>query len=221
MDNDTLVLIRQSTPDDRIALREICCDTADKGSPVEGFFPDRDIFSDLLMNYYMTYEPQSLWVVEISHKIVGYLSGCQNHRRFLRMVIFRIMPAVIIKSLRKKLILNKKIWVFIRYNAALWLKNVLSHHFPVRDFPAHLHINLQQGYRGKHIGSLLLEKFLVQLKEGGVKGVHASVRDDNQGAKNFFQSLGFIPLERYCSMIKPYHDRKEHIYTVIFGKKCL
>jgi hypothetical protein len=50
------VVIRPSEQRDREAVREICCDTADGGERVESFFPDREVFADLLTLYYTDYE---------------------------------------------------------------------------------------------------------------------------------------------------------------------
>lgn len=52
--------IRPYNLKDRAALRTLCCDVADRGGPIENFFPDRDFAADLLTGYYTDYEPNRL-----------------------------------------------------------------------------------------------------------------------------------------------------------------
>ena len=66
--------IRPYEPRDRAAVRQICCDTADAGQPVERFFPDREVIADLLTNYYTQFEPQSAFVADNGSGAVGDLA---------------------------------------------------------------------------------------------------------------------------------------------------
>ena len=52
MDN---IAVRPFEPRDRQAVRVICCDSADRGKPIEDLFPDRDLAADVLTAYYTDY----------------------------------------------------------------------------------------------------------------------------------------------------------------------
>ena len=80
MSPNTIIRLYQKS--DREALRRICCDVADRGGPIENFFPDRVLVADLLMNYYADYEPEASFVAENSGELVGYINGCFDNRRY-------------------------------------------------------------------------------------------------------------------------------------------
>ena len=61
----------------------------------------------------------------------------------------------------------------------------------VRDYPAHLHIDLLERARGQGLGRLLIERLLADLRARGVRGVHLDVAVDNTNAAAFYRHLGF------------------------------
>jgi GNAT superfamily N-acetyltransferase len=58
------------------------------------------------------------------------------------------------------------------------------------DFPAHLHVNLAPGMRGKGVGAQLLEAFAAEASRAGCPGVHAVT---SRSARNvlFYNRCGF------------------------------
>lgn len=61
----------------------------------------------------------------------------------------------------------------------------------VRDFPAHLHIDLLARARGGGMGRTLIERLLADLRERGIEGVHFGVDARNADALGFYEHLGF------------------------------
>jgi ribosomal protein S18 acetylase RimI-like enzyme len=59
------------------------------------------------------------------------------------------------------------------------------------EYPAHLHIDLQQRARGAGLGRTLVEQLLVDLRARRVAGVHLGVDKDNSNAIGFYRHLGF------------------------------
>ena len=59
--------------------------------------------------------------------------------------------------------------------------------------PAHLHINLDAGYRNQGIGAQLVEALCAQLKREGIAGVHVVTARDQRNA-GFYTRLGFREL---------------------------
>ncbi len=63
------------------------------------------------------------------------------------------------------------------------------------EYPAHLHIDLQERARGTGLGRRLLERLLGDLRARGVPGVHLGVDDTNTNAIGFYGHLGFRELD--------------------------
>jgi len=188
------VRIRPYEPRDRESVRSICCDTADGGEPVENFFPDREVFADLLTSYYTDYEPESCWVGDSGGKVVGYVTGCLGTRRFSRVMAFAVAPRLVVKVFRREVLKYPQSKEFIRSNFGLWLRHRAS--VSLDEYPSHLHVNLRPGFRSKGLGGELVRRFLEQAKAAGSCGVHASVREDSERARKFFENLGFQPAGR-------------------------
>ncbi len=190
------VIIRSFEPRDRSAVRDICCDTADRGGPVESVFSDREIVAVALTSYYLDYEPASASVAESDGRIVGYLLGCLNTRRCRRLMAWRIVPRVAWRGILHGLLWRRQSWRLLRAGVMTWRRGGFGAQASMTRYPAHLHINLLSGYRGNRIGQQLVERFLGQVQANGVPGVHAVVRQDNPVACRFFERLGFTALER-------------------------
>ena len=210
--------IRPYQPPDRAGVRQICCDTADAGQPVERFFPDREVFGDLLTNYYTEHEPQSVFVAENDGEVVGYLTGCLDTKRFVRVMARRIVPAVLLKALFRGTLWHPQTVRLLRPNLPMWLKGGYRNSAPLDDYPAHLHVNVREGFRGQRLGQRLVEAFCERARAAGVRGVHAGVSAENPRASHFFQDQGFVELQREHRFRKP-DDPTRLLETITYGKK--
>ncbi len=225
--------IRLYEPRDRAVVREICCDTADAGNPVERFFPDREVFADALTRYYTDLAPEATWIAEDAGQVVGYLTGCFDTRRFLRAMAFRIGPAAFFKALGRGSLWHPLTWrlflaQFCRASAPLADSSNTSTTasegaYPttrnlLKEYPAHVHINLCQTARGGGVGEQLLEAFLRQAKEAGIAGVHANVSEGNAGGRKFFEKFGFVPHGRENRFRLPDAPDKQ-TFTIVYGKR--
>ena len=207
---DTSLIIRQYAPRDRAAVREICCDTADAGAPVERFFPDREVFADVLTRYYTDFAPATSWVAEQDGRVVGYLTGCLATRQFLRTLALRIVPAALVKA-----IAHGSLWHrFVRQN---WRRPAAQRHQLLADYPAHLHLNLRADYRGQGAGRQLLEKFLAQARQAGVPGIHAGVSEANAAGRRFFERAGFVVLGREAR----FRTAAGPTFTLLYGLRLV
>lgn len=183
------VIIRNFTPDDREAVREICGDTAFMGAPVENFFLDRRAFVDLDIAYYTDFEPQSLFVAQAAGKIVGYLAGCKDTGVYKKIFSQRILPKAAMRLIFGGAFLRMKNLRFFWAGLKSLLKGELRRPNCSKDFPAHLHINIREGSRKQGIGLKLMERYLGYLKAEGVKGLH--LYSFSPSGQSFFQKLGF------------------------------
>jgi GNAT superfamily N-acetyltransferase len=210
--------IRPYEPRDRAGLRQICCDTADAGQPVERFFPDREVFADLLTNYYTEWEPQSAFIADNGGEVAGYLTGCVNTNRFLRLMTWRIVPVVLVKALFRGVLWHPQTVRLLCANFSLWLRNGYRRGPTLDDYPAHLHVNVRLSCRGKRLGQRLVEAFCERARTRGARGVHAGVSDGNSRACHFFEELGFVELHREPRMRSP-DGSGGLLYTIVYGKK--
>lgn len=210
--------IRPYTPQDRAGLRQICCDTADAGQPVERFFPDREVFADLLTNYYTEREPQSAFVAENNSEVVGYVTGCLDTKRFVRVMTWRVVPAVLVKALVRGTLWHPQTVRLLRVNLSMWLTGGYRNSATLDDYPAHLHVNVREGFRGQRLGQRLVETFCERARAARVRGVHAGVSAENPRARHFFEDLGFVELQRERRFRKP-DDPSRVLETILYGKK--
>ncbi|HUJ11502.1 MAG TPA: GNAT family N-acetyltransferase [Verrucomicrobiae bacterium] len=211
--------IRPYQPQDRSTLRQICCDTADAGQPVERFFPDREVIADLLTNYYTQYEPEFAYVAENNGGVVGYLTGCLDTRRFKRAMAWQIVPAVFGKALFRGVLWHPQAVRFVRANLGIWLKGEFRNAEILREYPAHLHVNIREGFRDQRLGERLVEAFCNHARRAGAPGIHAGVSAENTRAGHFFEELGFAEVHRE-PRCRSQDGTGRVLYTIIYGKKC-
>ena len=211
------VVIRPYGPTDRNAVRQICCDTADRGDPVENFYPDREVFADLLTAYYTDFEPESTWVAEAGGEVVGYVSGCLKPARYARIMACVVGPRTILRALVRGNIGKPLARLFVRSNFRCWVRYGLSKGIDHRAYPGHLHVNLRAGYRGRRVGPRLVASFCDYAAASHVRGITANVRDDNAPAKRMFEKLGFTALLRR-PIFTPGGAGAAVVYSVVYGK---
>jgi GNAT superfamily N-acetyltransferase len=211
------VTIRPYELRDRPAVRQIAFDTADNGEPAS-FFSDREVFADILTRYYTDFEPQSLWVVDHAGQAVGYLSGCLDDRRYQRVMAWRVVPAALVRAIARGALARRETWRLLGALVRTWRSGEFHQPAALAHYPAHLHINIRQGFRGQQIGPRLVERFVEQARAAGVGGIHAGVHEDNQPARRFFERLGFVPLGHYA-MVLPDGETYRIGGTIVYGKQ--
>lgn len=177
--------IRKFNETDRDKVRKIATATV-TGYPRS----DLQLVADLLTNYYVNYEPEHLLVAEVEGQVVGYLSGCFNGFRCRWIKGTRVIPKAIVKAIFR----GEIGWKEVRYLGSFIY--VTTHgglrNAPPSGYPAHFHINISEGWRGRGLGTKLANEFLSMLSEAEVSGVHVRVRQNDRRASRFFRSLGFI-----------------------------
>ena len=186
------VKIRKFQAKDRAAVRRIVHDTALMGEPAGLFFQGREVISDAISLYFTDYEPGSCFVAEINGQIAGYLIGAKN--KIAAEVIFnrKIALPLFLKALKSGIFLELKNLIFI----FSCLKDLLVNGIKTPDFnqtyPATLHLNVKDGFRGQDIGAKLIRTYLDYLKIKGIPGVHLATMSER--AANFFLAQGFRQL---------------------------
>lgn len=183
-------MLRPYEAGDRARVRAICFDTGYMGEP-EWQWRDRESFADLYSAYYTDAEPQSALVAERAGVVEGYLLGCLDSRQAWS------EAAVFVRLLRTRWIALRPstarfVWRSFADVAADKLRGRPLPENPHDDrWPAHLHIDLLPGIRGRGVGGRLLRMWLARLDEAGVAGCHVQTLAENARAVAAFESVGF------------------------------
>jgi len=211
-----LVNIRKYREKDRQAVRDISVKTSFLGNPIEFFVNDQELIADVLTRYYTDYEPESCFVALSEGKVIGYLTGSINVKIKDKIFRYRIIPALIKRALTSKIFIKRNTLKFIFFYFISFLKSEFRTPDFSKEYPATLHVNLDEGCRGMGIGGRLILKYLDYLKELGVRGIH--FRTMSKKAKEFFRKLEFNILYEGKVSYMRYYMHKDIPYY-IFGKK--
>jgi ribosomal protein S18 acetylase RimI-like enzyme len=172
------VIVRPFQEKDRESIRRIARETGLKGNPTHLFFEDEEIIPLLYVDYYLDHEPDACFVAEIGGRVVGYQLGSLDVRRWRRIMRTRIYPRVALRILGKLLTLqyrDRETFRTLWWIATRSWREVLPR--PADCYSAHSHFNVEEDYRGRHLGRRLGIAFRRYALSRGVKGLHAIVRE--------------------------------------------
>lgn len=157
------------------AVGDLCCRTGDGGDPIS--VERWELFARIWIEPYRVLMPEWCYVALVDGRVVGYLTGCPDNSNFAwRRFVWCTAPLL---------------WqiAFGRYHGdaygkrfarqALRLENSPERSFPtpirrrlLRQFPAHLHMNVDTEFRRGGVGRRLIERFIQDLRRRRVSGVH-------------------------------------------------
>ena len=204
------ISVRAYQASDRDAVRKIAFDTADMGRSFEPVFDDPEALADFLTRYYTDFEPDSAWVAESGGSVIAYLLGCIDTGRYQSIMFWRVIPAGTVRAIARGIIFKPQLWRLLRGLIIGIILESFSVKQATRHCRAHLHVDIQNGFRGRHVGDRLISLFEKKAQASGVKQICARVRDDNAGARTFFERLGY----RSSSSSRPI------VYTYRNGEKA-
>jgi len=211
--------IRAYKSEDRAALRTLCCDVADRGLPIENFFPDRDVAADLLTKYYTDYEPRSTFVAQCDGRLVGYINGCMDNRRYGLVVFWLLMPSLLVKAFKRGIFFRPEVHQMLRGMLKNWRRIFVWRKQSFHSHQGHLHIGVAGDFRGQQVGRNLLKALVDHSIGQGIVELTASVHDANKAAGIFFESQGFTVRERYPMVMA--RDGKEEQYNSLLYAKTI
>lgn len=188
------LIVRPYQPGDRQAVFRIGGDTAFFGAPIEAYMEDRNAFLDTFYAYYTDLEPEHTWVACADKEVVGFLTGCIDTRVYSRKLRRVIIPRVISNLLRGKYRFGKLSLHYFSGLAGGWLRGENTN-VDINTYPAHLHINVDSGWRGYKLGQRLMEAYLGQLRQLGIPGVHLDTTSLNKIACRLYEKMGFRLLD--------------------------
>ncbi len=195
---DLQFIIRPYRSSDREMVFCIAADTAFFGEPVEAFLDDRRLFCEAFYAYYTDLEPQHGFVActgrDEREQVVGFLMGSVDTARRDGFLVWKILPGIVRKAITGHYRLGKRTWRYAieQLKAALRGSNP---HANLALYPAHMHINLMEAWRGHGLGRQLIERYRKHLSGLRVEGVHLHTTNLNRAACRLYEHAGFHLLE--------------------------
>ena len=184
-----MLRIRPATLHDLPGAYRVCLETGDSGRDATALFRDPDLLGQVYVGPYIVGQPGTQLVLMDEAGVAGYLLSAEDSREFEAWAEAAWWP-----PLRDRYPL--------RDDGSVDAEMISIIHEPprapdavIRDYPAHLHIDLAARARGQGLGRALVERLLADLRTRGVRGVHLDVAIDNTTAAAFYRHLGFQGLE--------------------------
>ncbi|MGI6457088.1 MAG: GNAT family acetyltransferase [bacterium] len=207
--------IRQYSPEDREAVRQICCNTGFQGDPVDPLFSDRDVFADFFTRYYTDWEPETALVAEADGKVVGYMIGCSRstYHWFVEKYIlfFIIVPKVIWRFLTGKYSAQDRKFLYW----SCWKASGETPRAPGNT--PHFHFNILPEYRDRRSTYKLVFTFMDMLARRGHKQVYGQIQtyEDRRPLKTFERYGFYMYDQREVSKFQAFQQRKVYVTTFV------
>ncbi len=137
----------------------------------------RDFILYTFCNYYIEQEPDNVFVLvdEETDTAQGYVFGAMNFRKYLK----KFKPYL------------KKVKETGRDNYFEAIAEILGHAVFSFRYPSHLHIDINEPYRGNGNGSKMISTLADHMKSKGAKSIMLIVGTGNVRGINFYKKNGF------------------------------
>ncbi len=207
-------ITRPYRPEDRDAIRTLCCETGFLGEPIDSVFSDQKLFADYLTSYYTDWEPESTWVGEVDGEVVGYLTACRrwNLQKFWSIAI---LPKLFARVLSQLLCgrYDAKDRKFIR-----WILLQGWRELPVTPKrSAHFHFNARKEHRRMNMMRDLLVTMLDELQKTGVPRIYGQMATfETKRSDRLFEYLGWKVIDK--KRVTKYQDvfhREVYLTTIV------
>ena len=185
---DTQPRVRPYRRSDRDGVADVCVRTADNGGDSRHLYPDPTLMPTLFAHPYCHLDPELAFVLDDGHgRVGGYIVGTADTERFATQFRDRWLPLVAGRFPEP------------RDTPATPTEEMVSllHHpermvLPaLRDYPAHLHVDLLPAWQRRGHGRALMRTLLGALHRRGVPAVHLGMVTANTAARAFYDRLGF------------------------------
>lgn len=169
----THAVIRAFRKTDRERVRAIFRETGQRGNPLRVYIEDDELVLRLLADYYMDHEPEWCFVAEVNGRVVAFVLGSKDPRKYIRTVVTRILPRLAARVLWK--LLTGQYRERRTYETLWWCLARAWRELPrppLDRYPAHCHLGIEDGYRHLFVGRELVDTLAHRLRAHGVPGVH-------------------------------------------------
>ena len=177
--------IRPAALHDLPGAYRVCLLTGDSGRDATGQYRNADLLGHVYVGPYIVGRPGTELVLADADGIAGYLLAADDTRAFEAWAEAEWWPPLRERYPHRDDDSPEATLVRLIHQP------VRAPEQAVRDYPAHLHIDLLERARGQGLGRQLIEGLLDDLRARGVRGVHLDVAAANQNAIGFYGHLGF------------------------------
>jgi len=181
--------IRQAQQADLPYIYDICLRTGLSGKDASSAVSDKYMIGQYFAAPYIYYEIDLCFAVTGDYKPMGYIVGTSNSSAFYSWMNLNWLPQI-------RCIYPDKMPAasdFESFVINIIHKDCHLDEF-LKDYPAHLHIDLLPQLQGKGVGKKLMSEFINKLKLKGSTGLHLSVGEKNLKAIKFYKKSGFCHL---------------------------
>ncbi|GIF07993.1 GNAT family N-acetyltransferase [Actinoplanes siamensis] len=182
--------IRPYRPSDKAAVYDICVRTADAGADARGKYSTDDLMGDLFAGPYAYLEPDLAFVLDDGGRAVGYVVGTSDTATFVKRHRAEWIPLI-----------GDKYPVPPPPPRTPEQHMVALHYEPehrivpeLRDWPAHLHIDLLPAYQRRGFGRRLITELERAAARAGATGVFVGMLTANVRARGFYDRVGYTVL---------------------------
>ena len=186
------ITIRRATESDAPALSRICLLTADAGKSAEHLHDFGELPGLVYAVPYVKLPTTWGFVMEDNNlkEVVGYILGSTDTRAYESYTAENWWPALAEQYPEEKAVkdADKRYTKLLRKMHTAPEENVAFS-------PAHLHINILEGYQGQGWGTKLIATGVSFLKDKGLEAVWLGLDPRNDGARKFYKKLSFRVLE--------------------------
>ena len=185
-----MISLRLATIGDLPGTYRVCLLTGDESCDATAIYRNPDLLGHVFVGPYVVGEPDLAFVIADDDGVAGYALATADTRGFEAWAAAHWWP-----PLREQYPPRDDGSPDAELIALIHAPSPASESL-VRDFPAHLHIDLLERVRGRGFGRLMIERLLSELRERASPGVHLDVAIGNARAIAFYHHLGFHEVER-------------------------
>ena len=195
--------IRRIRPEDEPEIQNICHRTF----TVCPDFPDPELVSYRWAAWYVRHAGDfSFAAVDGNGKAVGYVLCAPDTNEYTLSYETEMVP-LIEERMQRLRISHPELYERFRLS---FLPEAGEYSLPelrsvLREYPAHLHIDLLPGYQKRGLGGRLMEALLERLRGAGTAGVHLCVGTGNVNAVGFYRRFGFEILSTRMNGRRGFH----------------
>ena len=187
-----MVVLRRYRAEDLEALYRVCLATGDAGQDATALHRDPKAVGAVYAAPYGVLEPQHAFVAEDDRGVGGYVVGTHDSTAFADREERDWWPAL---RAHYATVPAEHLTAADRERIGAMLHPSYNPPHIVADYPAHIHMNLLPHLRGQRVGSGLLQLWIDQARQAGVRGVHLGANAGNAGGIAFWTATGFKTLE--------------------------
>ena len=188
--------IRPYHPCDLSTLYRICLLTGHNGEDASHLYCDPDLLAHYYAAPYAVYEPDLCFVLTHNGMPCGYILGAQDTLAFYALCEQDWFP-----RLRERYPMPDADDTSPNARIIRLIHNEFRMDDDLREYPAHLHIDLLPVAQGQRFGQKLMQTFLDRLRELGVPAVHLVAGKSNPRAVRFYERVAFHRIKEYDGAI--------------------